>query len=119
MHGAYATGYVEGTYTMATTPEGKIKKQVKDILKHFDVWFDMPVPGGFGKSQLDFTCCVRGRMLAIETKAPGKWLTALQCKTAADMYASGAKVFFISEPSGVMALYRYLNGIPWNTPLNL
>ena len=98
------------------TPEGKTKTAVKKLLAKHNVWFDMPVPSGFGKSQLDFTCCFYGRMLAIETKAPGKWLTPLQCRTAWAMYTAGAKVFFISGDDGIRALDCYLSGIPWQLP---
>lgn len=96
------------------TPEGKIKNDVKKLLKHFGIWYDMPVPSGFGKSQLDFTCCWRGRMLAIETKAPGKWLTPLQCRTARDMHLAGALVFIISGVEGMAALEKRLSGDPWH-----
>lgn len=58
---------------MATTPEGKVKNQVKAALKARGIWFYMPMQTGFGVVGIpDFICCWNGKMLAIETKAPGK-----------------------------------------------
>lgn len=98
------------------TPEGKVKKKITAVLKKYSavVLYDMPVPGGFGKSQLDYTCCYLGRYLIIEAKAPGNYLTALQLKMCADYFQMGAKVFIISTDEGVSALDRYLvKGTPW------
>ena len=55
------------------TPEGKVKNDVKKILKARGIWFFMPMQNGFGVVGIpDFICCWRGQFLAIETKAPGK-----------------------------------------------
>lgn len=53
------------------TPEGKVKKAVKAELDKYPHYREMPVPGGFGKSGLDFTICFYGVFLCIETKKPG------------------------------------------------
>ena len=64
---------------MAMTPEGKVKKQVVEILKKHGVYYFFPVSGGYGKSGVpDIICCVNGMFLAIECKAEGGKLTALQ-----------------------------------------
>lgn len=58
---------------MSTTPEGKVKKQVRDFLRKHDIWFYQPVQNGMGVVGIpDFICCWKGRFIAIETKAPGK-----------------------------------------------
>lgn len=58
---------------MAQTPEGKVKDAVKKELKARGVWYFMPAANGFGKVGIpDIICCVDGKFLAIETKAPGK-----------------------------------------------
>lgn len=64
----------------ATTPEGKVKEQVKQILKKAGAWYYMPVSTGYGKHGCpDFLICFRGRFLAIECKAEdGMHPTALQ-----------------------------------------
>ena len=58
---------------MSTTPEGKVKKQVREFLRKHDIWFYQPVQNGMGVVGIpDFICCYRGHFIAIETKAPGK-----------------------------------------------
>lgn len=61
---------------MASGPEAKVKAAVKKWLDERGCWYFMPVPHGRGRNGIpDFVACVpwlNGRMLAIETKAPGK-----------------------------------------------
>ena len=55
------------------TPEGKVKKQVRDYLRAKGIWFYQPVQNGMGQVGIpDFICCYKGQFIAIETKAPGK-----------------------------------------------
>jgi len=55
------------------TPEGKVKKAVKEYLVSRDAWYYMPVSNGMGRVGCpDILVCWRGRFIAIETKAPGK-----------------------------------------------
>lgn len=61
------------------TPEGKVKAEVKKYLKERGAYFFMPVQSGYGAATLDFLVCLNGKFVAIETKAPGKKLTARQC----------------------------------------
>lgn len=79
------------------TPEGKVKAKVKRVLKSYapHVWYDMPVPSGFGKPTLDFIGYAWGQGFAIETKAPGKKPTPRQEQTIADIQASHTPVFVI------------------------
>lgn len=92
------------------TPEGKIKAKVKRLLNAYRwVYYEMPVPTGYGKSGLDFSCSVAGLALYIETKAPGEWLTSRQCETAMKQYLSGATVLIISGPGGLTALEKFLH----------
>lgn len=92
------------------TPEGKIKKAVKLIIdpRRPRLYYEMPVPTGFGKSGLDFSCCYFGLAFYIETKAPGEQLRPLQRQRAVDMLTSGARVFVISRLEGMQALERWL-----------
>jgi hypothetical protein len=81
---------------MAQTPEGKVKQKVSGLLKATPrLYYDMPVPGGFGGSTLDYVGCHRGDFFAIETKKPGGKLTPRQRQTIARMEAAGGKVFVI------------------------
>ena len=95
------------------TPEGKVKAAIKKLLDRYNVKYDMPVPGGFGKSQLDFTCCWRGRCLIIEAKAPDGELTGRQALQLIEWHAAGALTFVISNSDGLAALERRLQGTPW------
>ena len=55
------------------TPEGRVKADVKKLLKARGIWYFMPMQNGFGVVGIpDFICCWEGRFLAIETKAPGQ-----------------------------------------------
>ena len=58
---------------MGMTPEGKVKKKVKDYLVSIGAWYYMPVSNGMGRSGCpDILVCYKGRFMAFETKAPGK-----------------------------------------------
>lgn len=72
------------------TAEGILKDQVKAYLKERGVaslsrpdpdavgYYVMYVPHGYGEPMLDFTGCYKGRFFTVETKAPGKDMTARQ-----------------------------------------
>lgn len=97
---------------MVMTPEGRVKAAVKTILDPLrdarELWYDMPVPGGWGKSSLDFVGCHRGRFFAVETKAPGKSLTPRQELCRDQMREAGGKVFEIDGPEGLEELRAWL-----------
>jgi hypothetical protein len=58
---------------MAMTPEGRVKKQVKEYLKSIGAWYYMPVSNGMGRVGCpDILVCYKGLFMAFETKAPGK-----------------------------------------------
>jgi len=55
------------------TPEGKVKKEVREFLKKENIWYYQPVQNGMGQVGIpDFICCRKGTFIGIETKAPGK-----------------------------------------------
>lgn len=57
---------------MARTPEGAVKDDIKKVLDaRPELYYFMPVQGGYGKRGLDFFICYRGRFIAIEVKRPG------------------------------------------------
>lgn len=103
---------------MATTPEGKIKDQVKALLKEFGLvsaaeaakaagkvtgsgWYYMPVSNGMGVSGIpDFIGHFHGKFFAIETKAPGKKPTPLQQFQLDALKATGAERFVIDGLTG-------------------
>lgn len=58
---------------MSATPEGRVKKAVREYLTRRGIWFYQPVQNGMGRVGIpDFICCWNGMFLAVETKAPGK-----------------------------------------------
>jgi hypothetical protein len=78
-------------------PEAKVKLAVKQTLKRYGAYYFMPVQMGYGAPTLDFLGCHKGRAFAIETKAPGKTLTARQEQTIEEMLKAGMKVFVIGD----------------------
>jgi hypothetical protein len=64
---------------MAQTPEGKVKKAVRQVLDGLGAYYVMPVTGGFGRQGApDFLVCLEGKFFGIETKAGKGKLTLLQ-----------------------------------------
>lgn len=82
---------------MATTPEGKVKKEVKKILDPLQpqLWYTMPVPTGRGKKTIDFLGTYYGLSFGIETKAPGEEPTEEQNNNLRIMQQAGTQVFCI------------------------
>ena len=88
------------------TPEGRVKKQVSELLRKYPgLYFEMPVPGGYGKSGLDYVGCFNGRFFSIETKAPGKRPTARQNLTISAIRRSGGVVFVIDGDCSSLKLW--------------
>ena len=80
---------------MASTPEGKVKRRVKDALKQAGAYQFWPVQTGLGARTLDCLGSHRGRAFAIETKAEGQRLTEQQEWIKQKIELSGARVFVI------------------------
>lgn len=108
---------------MSVTPEGKIKKLVRNVLSEFgekilvhgfvvstlkEYW---PVPSGFGASDLDVIVCYYGFYIAIETKAPGRKPTSRQNLTIAETVGAGGIAMVIASEEDVETLRAYLQGI--------
>jgi hypothetical protein len=77
----------------------------------------MFVPKGFGRRNvLDYTICLFGWFVAIETKAPNEWLTLLQRNTCRNILRSGGTVFIISNDEGLNAFKRWVDRhVGWNS----
>jgi len=80
------------------TPEGAIKKRVKEILADAGAWYCMPVGSGYGKSAVpDFIICHQGFFIAIETKAGNKQATAIQAREIERIKAAEGIAWVINE----------------------
>ena len=91
-----------------STPEGKIKEQVKKVLAKYGVYWHCPVQNGMGSPSLDFICAHYGRYVAIETKAPGKKPTERQWNTMARITAAGGVCFVVHDSVSLAALEAWL-----------
>lgn len=57
----------------AKTPEGKVKDQIKAVLKRLDIWYHMPNMSGMGSNGIpDFDLCINGLKVTIEAKRDAK-----------------------------------------------
>ena len=92
----YAAGamFLTVKTTAMKTPEARLKDQVKKYLNDVGVYWYMPVPCGYGKQTVDFLCCVRGRFLAVETKARGRYPTARQTVCLRAVERAGGVAFW-------------------------
>jgi hypothetical protein len=91
------------------TPEGKIKARVRKALELTGAYILMPVPRGLGVVSLDFIVAIDGRFIAIETKVPGKKLTARQVYTANEIAKAGCIVFVIRDGDDIKTMLDALD----------
>ena len=95
---------------MASTPESKVKKSVKNVLESLGAYYVMPVTSGFGRSGApDFLVCLGGRFIGIECKAGNKRPTALQLDNLEQIEKCGGLSLVINEEN-VVHLVHYLKG---------
>lgn len=90
------------------TPEGKVKKRIKELLVEYGAYSFMPVQNGMGAPTLDFLGMHKGVGFGIEAKAPGKKPTARQEGTIAAMEKAGGKTFVIDGEAGYNELENWL-----------
>jgi len=83
---------------MARTPEAKVKANIKKILQLHGVYYAMPMGTGYGNAGVpDFLCCLNGKFLAVEAKANGGLVTALQQKNLDDIEKSSGVWWVVNE----------------------
>lgn len=83
---------------MAATPEAKVKKKIKDMLKAYGAYYAMPVAGMFGSAGVpDFLVCYVGVFIGIEAKAGRGKTTALQDKNLRDIREAGGQAIVVNE----------------------
>lgn len=95
------------------TPEGRIKHAVSELLKSYtpQLWYYMPVPGGYGESTLDYIGCFHGFFFAVETKRPGRDLTPRQQVMRSQMTRAGGMVFKVSGEWELLRLKAWLEKV--------
>jgi hypothetical protein len=99
------------------TPEGRVKTDIKRWLALHGVflagaaeyyaeapnilgWYYMPVQNGMGTTGIsDFVCCIRGRFVSIEAKAPGKHASPAQQDRGNEIIAAGGRWMCIDSAS--------------------
>ena len=83
---------------MATTPEGRVKAQIKKLLNEHNAYYAMPIGTGYGNSGVpDFLICSGGRFIAVEAKAGDNKPTALQESHLQKIRAKGGIALVINE----------------------
>jgi Holliday junction resolvase len=83
---------------MASTPESKVKAQVKALLDEYGAYHFPPNMGGYGRSGIpDIIACCKGRFVAVECKAGGNKPTALQLRELDRIKAAGGIALVLNE----------------------
>lgn len=110
-----------------STPEGKVKKLVKEILEAYSIypaskagdfpndaegWYYMPGQSGYGVSGIpDFLGHYRGQFWAIETKAPKKKPTGFQLLQLNAIHKSRGARFVVDGLESVKTFEEWLMGV--------
>jgi len=95
--------------------EREVKRMISGYLDkialEIPVYYRMPVPGGYGRSGIDYEGCISGLFFGIEAKSPDESadLTPRQRDTCVDILAGGGKVFIISSTEGLGAFMRWVD----------
>lgn len=107
---------------MATTPEGRVKKKIKEILKSYDIYFLMPATHGFGTSgDPDFILCLGGYFVSIEAKAncarhrAGEMHNGKRVKTGAPTTLQQLRMEEIRKAGGVTLVIDEENVVNFET----
>ena len=89
------------------------KTKIKEVLaKYADhIYYFMPVPGGYGRTTIDYLGFAAGLGFAIEAKRPGGKPTEKQEVIIEDIERGGARVFVINSQDGLDALDNWLSTV--------
>lgn len=95
------------------TPEGKIKQKIKKLLDMYgeQIYIFMPVQSGYGAVTVDFLCCINGRFVAIEAKAPGKKPTPRQDEVLRRVEAARGIWFVIDDEDSLIVFKAWLEAV--------
>lgn len=83
---------------MASTPEVKVKKQIRKLLDELGVYYAMPIGTGYGNSGVpDFLVCANGTFIGVEAKAGKNKPTALQEEHMRRIRSAGGVAMVVNE----------------------
>lgn len=83
---------------MSSTPEAKVKKQIRKQLDELGCYYAMPIGTGYGNSGVpDFLVCMKGRFVSIEAKAGKGKPTLLQEDNMRRIREAGGIALVINE----------------------
>jgi len=83
---------------MASTPEAKVKANVRKLLDELKIYHFMPPANGFGRAGIpDIIGCMDGQFIAIECKAGKGTTTALQDRELDAISNHGGTTFIANE----------------------
>lgn len=81
-----------------STPEAKVKTNVKKLLKEYGAYYAMPMGTGFGKAGVpDFLVCYKSQFIGVECKAGNNQPTALQQAELHNIRQAGGVTLVINE----------------------
>lgn len=93
-----------------TTPEGKVKKKIKDKLTKWGAYYFMPPANGYGRAGVpDFAVCYLGKYIAIEAKA-GTKTTPLQRREIRRIVEHGGAAIVVNN-SNLQAIDELLKAV--------
>ena len=92
--------------------EADVKKKLKETLNAVGAWWYMPPGGPYGRIGVpDFLCCLRGRMIAIETKFECNKPTARQEQEMDAIRKAGGVSWVVTDKTDFDALENTLREI--------
>lgn len=95
---------------MSTTPESKVKKNIRKLLDASRTYWFMPVQSGYGvRGVPDFLVCHQGQFIGIEAKSGDGKTTALQEMNLQKIRDAGGKTLVVNEEN-LQALQELLDG---------
>jgi len=95
---------------MTSTPEGKVKVKLVQMLKEMKAWYFFPANNGYGKSGIpDVIICWYGRFIGVEVKSAKGKPTALQVRCGEQIKEAGGTWRIVRNEDDIAALAAYLN----------
>ena len=94
------------------TPEGRVKKKVREYIKAIGGYYFAPVQMGLGAATLDDLCCIKGRFVGVEYKAEGKSPTPRQLMTMKQIRQAGGIAVWGDTSDRVIEELKTALGLP-------